>query len=104
MTRQPGGTMTAPSEPALHGRTALITGGNSGIGLATARLFVRRGGRVVITGRDRTTLDAATDSLGEAARGVQADVRRMPAIDRPIGEAKAFLDHLDLLFVNAGAG
>jgi NAD(P)-dependent dehydrogenase (short-subunit alcohol dehydrogenase family) len=92
------------SEPTLHGRTALVTGGNSGIGLATARLFVQRGGRVLITGRDRTTLDAAVDELGEAATAVQADVQSLPDIDRTVDAAKACFDHLDLLFVNAGAG
>jgi NAD(P)-dependent dehydrogenase (short-subunit alcohol dehydrogenase family) len=90
--------------PSWEGRTALVTGGNSGIGLATARLFVARGGRVVITGRDASTLDAAVAELGEAARGVQVDVTDLADIDRAIDEAKAFLTRLDLLFVNAGEG
>jgi len=85
-------------------KTALITGGNSGIGLATARLFVARGGRVVITGRDRSTLDAAVAELGEAARGVPADMANLDEIDNTIDEAKSFLTRLDLLFVNAGQG
>ena len=49
----------------LQGKTALITGGNSGIGLATARVFVAEGARVVITGRNKTTLDAAAKELGK---------------------------------------
>jgi NAD(P)-dependent dehydrogenase (short-subunit alcohol dehydrogenase family) len=58
----------------LQGKTALITGGNSGIGLATARLFVAEGARVAITGRDKTTLDAALKQLGGEQLAFQADV------------------------------
>ncbi len=57
----------------LDGRRALITGGNSGIGLATAQLFVKQGARVAITGRNRDTLDAALTLLGNGARAYQAD-------------------------------
>jgi len=83
-------------------KTALITGGNSGIGLATARLFVERGGRVVITGRDPGTLEAALGELGKAARAVRVDVGHISDIERAVAEAKSFLGHIDLLFVNAG--
>jgi NAD(P)-dependent dehydrogenase (short-subunit alcohol dehydrogenase family) len=58
----------------LTGKRALITGGNSGIGLATARLFVAEGARVAITGRDQKTLDEAVAELGSNARGYRADV------------------------------
>ena len=58
----------------LKGQTALITGGNSGIGLATARLFVAAGARVAITGRNNTTLDAAAKELGQNALTFRADV------------------------------
>jgi NAD(P)-dependent dehydrogenase (short-subunit alcohol dehydrogenase family) len=58
----------------LAGKKALITGGNSGIGLATARLFVAEGAQVAITGRDQTTLDQATAELGSSARSYRADV------------------------------
>ena len=58
----------------LTGKKALITGGNSGIGLATARLFVAEGARVAITGRDQKTLDEAIAELGPSALGYRADV------------------------------
>ena len=58
----------------LTGKKALITGGNSGIGLATARLFIAEGAEVAITGRDQKTLDEAVAELGPNARGYRADV------------------------------
>ena len=58
----------------LAGKKALITGGNSGIGLATARLFIAEGAEVAITGRDQTTLDDAVNELGSKAHGYRADV------------------------------
>jgi NAD(P)-dependent dehydrogenase (short-subunit alcohol dehydrogenase family) len=58
----------------LTGKKALITGGNSGIGLATARLFIAEGAQVAITGRDQKTLDEAVAELGPHARGYRADI------------------------------
>ena len=58
----------------LQGKTALITGGNSGIGLATARVSVAEGARVAITGRNKTTLDAAAKELGKNLLAFQADI------------------------------
>jgi NAD(P)-dependent dehydrogenase (short-subunit alcohol dehydrogenase family) len=86
----------------LAGKNALITGGNSGIGLATARLFIAEGARVAITGRDQKTLDEAVAELGSRARGYRADVtiaedrkQLFLAIARDFGK-------LDIVFANAG--
>jgi NAD(P)-dependent dehydrogenase (short-subunit alcohol dehydrogenase family) len=86
----------------LDGKTAVITGGNSGIGLATAREFVAQGARVLITGRDEETLAQAVAELGEAGSGVRADVGKMADIDRIVDAAREALGHVDVLFVNAG--
>jgi NAD(P)-dependent dehydrogenase (short-subunit alcohol dehydrogenase family) len=86
----------------LAGKKALITGGNSGIGLATARLFVAEGAEVAITGRDQKTLDEAVAELGPSARGYRADVT--VAEDRKnlfAALAKDF-SKLDIVFANAG--
>ncbi|HET6764141.1 MAG TPA: SDR family oxidoreductase [Longimicrobiaceae bacterium] len=88
----------------LEGKTAVITGGNSGIGLATAQEFVEQGARVLITGRDQATLDSAVAGLGDAARAVRADVGRMGELELVAAAARDFLGHVDVLFVNAGIG
>ena len=67
----------------LTGKKALITGGNSGIGLATARLFITEGAQVAITGRDQKTLDEAVAELGPNARGVS-----LPCLLGQVGDAK----------------
>jgi NAD(P)-dependent dehydrogenase (short-subunit alcohol dehydrogenase family) len=86
----------------LAGKKALITGGNSGIGLATARLFIAEGAKVAITGRDQKTLDEAVAELGPNARGYRADVtiaedrkQLFAALARDFGK-------LDIVFANAG--
>lgn len=86
----------------LHGKKVLITGGNSGIGLATARIFVQEGAQVAITGRDQKTLDEARAMLGSKARGYRADVTN-PAARKGLFEqlAKDF-GKLDVVFANAG--
>ncbi|MEK6289833.1 MAG: glucose 1-dehydrogenase [Paraburkholderia tropica] len=86
----------------LKNKTALITGGTSGIGLATAKLFVREGARVAVTGRDSSRFEALRRELGDEALIVAADVRSpadMRAASRHIGET---FGGLDILFANAG--
>jgi NAD(P)-dependent dehydrogenase (short-subunit alcohol dehydrogenase family) len=86
----------------LKNKTAIITGGNSGIGLATARLFVQEGARIAIIGRNQATLDAAAAELGANALALQADVADVAATERAINRAAEHLGGLDILFANAG--
>src|SRR5258708_35830575 len=88
----------------LANRTALITGGNSGIGLATARLFVAEGARIAITGRNQKTLRAAAAELGEGPLAIQADVTDVDAIVRAVAAAAEKFGKLDIVFANAGIG
>ncbi|HEX4367970.1 MAG TPA: SDR family NAD(P)-dependent oxidoreductase, partial [Rhodopila sp.] len=86
----------------LNGKTALITGGNSGIGLATAKIFVENGAKVAITGRDQTTLDEAVASLGPNAMAFRADIMDAAANEAAITAAGEALGHLDIVVANAG--
>jgi len=86
----------------LKDKVALITGGTSGIGLATAKLFVEEGAEVIITGRSQTALDQATREIGSGAMGVQGDVSRMDDLDRLYEEIAKRFGHLDVVFANAG--
>jgi NAD(P)-dependent dehydrogenase (short-subunit alcohol dehydrogenase family) len=86
----------------LKGKKALITGGNSGIGLATARLFVAEGAEVAITGRDQKTLDEAIAELGPNARGYRADVTVTDDRKRLFADLAKDFGKLDIVFANAG--
>ena len=86
----------------LTGKKALITGGNSGIGLATARLFVAEGAEVAITGRDQKTLDEAVAELGSKARGYRADVTVAEDRKKLFTELAKDFGKLDIVFANAG--
>src|SRR6201984_771401 len=86
----------------LTGKKALITGGNSGIGLATARLFIAEGAAVAITGRDQKTLDEAVAELGPNARGYRADVTVPEDRKRLFSDLARDFGKLDIIFVNAG--
>ena len=88
----------------LDGKVAVVTGGNSGIGLATAKRFVAEGARVVITGRRQASLDAAVKEIGGKVTGVQGDVSKLPDIDRLYAAVKEKHGHIDVLFANAGIG
>jgi NAD(P)-dependent dehydrogenase (short-subunit alcohol dehydrogenase family) len=86
----------------LEGKTALVTGGNSGIGLATAKRFQEEGARVAISGRSKKTLDDAVKSLGNGLLAVQADVAKLSDLDKLFAEVSQKLGKIDVLFVNAG--
>ena len=86
----------------LANKTALITGGNSGIGLATARLFVAEGARVAITGRNQATLEAAAKELGPNALAIVADATDIAATEAAIKQAVEKFGKLDIVFANAG--
>lgn len=86
----------------LDGKVALITGGNSGIGLATAKLFIEEGAKVVITGRNQTTLNEAIAELGENALAVQADAADPASGEKAVAAAVEKFGQLDIVFANAG--
>jgi NAD(P)-dependent dehydrogenase (short-subunit alcohol dehydrogenase family) len=99
-----GGSVNKEGIMKLRGKKALITGGNSGIGLATARLFVAEGAEVAITGRDQKTLDEAVAELGPKARGYRADVTVADDRKRLFAELARDFGKLDIVFANAGIG
>ncbi len=84
----------------LSGKTAVITGGNSGIGYATAKKFKAQGAEVIITGRSEERVRVAAKELG--VKGIVADVSDLSALDNLVGQVKTGFGQLDILFVNAG--
>jgi NAD(P)-dependent dehydrogenase (short-subunit alcohol dehydrogenase family) len=86
----------------LEGKIALITGGNSGIGLATAKQFVNQGAYVFITGRRDPELAAAVNEIGKNVTGVQGDVSNLGDLDRLFAQIKREKGRLDIVFANAG--
>jgi len=86
----------------LEGRIALITGGNSGIGLATAKQFVNEGAYVFITGRRERELAAAVKEIGRYVTGVQGDVSNLGDLDRLFAQINREKGKLDIVFANAG--
>jgi NAD(P)-dependent dehydrogenase (short-subunit alcohol dehydrogenase family) len=88
----------------LEGKIALVTGGTTGIGLATAKRFVVEGAKVVITGRRKEVLNVAVKEIGSSATGVQADASSLADLDRLYAEIKQQYGRIDILFANAGGG
>src|ERR1700692_1273886 len=86
----------------LDGKVAVVTGGNSGIGLATAKRLQEEGARVAISGRNKKTLDEAVKTIGNGVVAVQADVANFADIDKFYTEVSEKLGKIDVLFVNAG--
>ncbi|MEG9433670.1 SDR family oxidoreductase [Terriglobus sp. ADX1] len=88
----------------LEGKIALVTGGNSGIGLATAKRFVDEGAYVYITGRRQASLDEAVKTIGKNVTAVQGDVSNLADLDRLFAQIKSEKGKLDIVFANAGGG
>ena len=88
----------------LQGKVAIVTGGNSGIGLATAQRFVAEGAYVFITGRRQSELDAAVKQIGKNVTGVQGDVSNLADLDRLYAVVKQQKGRIDIVFANAGGG
>jgi NAD(P)-dependent dehydrogenase (short-subunit alcohol dehydrogenase family) len=88
----------------LEGRTAIITGANSGIGLATAKRFAQEGALVFMTGRRQAELDIAVQAVGHNARGVQGDISSLADLDRLYEAVRREAGVIDVMFANAGGG
>ncbi|HTL09842.1 MAG TPA: SDR family oxidoreductase, partial [Chitinophagaceae bacterium] len=88
----------------LQGKIALITGANSGIGLATAKRFVEEGAFVYITGRRQEQLDQAVEIIGRNVAAIRGDVSRLQDIDNIYAVIQSKHNHLDIVFANAGLG
>jgi NAD(P)-dependent dehydrogenase (short-subunit alcohol dehydrogenase family) len=88
----------------LSGKVAVITGGNSGIGLAAAKRFVEDGARVFITGRRQEELDKAVAAIGSGVTALQGDISNLADLDRIFDAVKEQAGRIDVLFANAGLG
>jgi NAD(P)-dependent dehydrogenase (short-subunit alcohol dehydrogenase family) len=86
----------------LEGKTAVVTGGNSGIGLATAKRFLDEGARVAISGRNQRTLDEAVKTLGDGVLAVRADTAKLGETEKFLTKVVQKFGKIDVLFVNAG--
>src|ERR1700730_14189650 len=88
----------------LQGKVAVITGGTTGIGFAAAKLFVKEGAFVFITGRRKKELDEAVKAIGGNVTGVQGDVSQLVDLDRLYETVEAEGQRIDVVFANAGVG
>ncbi|HWS61390.1 MAG TPA: SDR family oxidoreductase [Steroidobacteraceae bacterium] len=87
-----------------HGKIALITGGTSGLGLATAQRLAVEGARVIVTGRRQAALEAAVEQIGHSATGIRGDISNAADLDRLYSTVEKQVGRLDILFANAGGG
>ena len=88
----------------FEGKVAMVTGGNSGIGLAAAKAFAREGAQVAVTGRDEGTLKNAEKEIGRGALAIRADAARIADLDAAMAKVRDQFNRIDALFVNAGIG
>jgi NAD(P)-dependent dehydrogenase (short-subunit alcohol dehydrogenase family) len=88
----------------FEGKVVVVTGGNSGIGLATAKLFHDEGAKVAISGRDQKTLDEAVKTIGAGTLAVKADVSKLADIDKFYAQVSTKFGKIDAIFANAGVG
>jgi NAD(P)-dependent dehydrogenase (short-subunit alcohol dehydrogenase family) len=88
----------------FKGKVAVVTGGNSGIGLGTAKAYAREGASVAITGRDEKTLQAAAKEIGPGTLAIRSDAGKISDIESAIAKIRDKFGRIDALFVNAGAG
>lgn len=88
----------------LENKVAIITGGSSGIGLATAKAFYREGAKLVITGRDNNKLSLAAESIGDNILRIQSDASKLRDIDSMLKTVVKTHQHIDVLFLNVGSG
>jgi NAD(P)-dependent dehydrogenase (short-subunit alcohol dehydrogenase family) len=86
----------------LEGKIAVVTGGNSGIGLATAKLLRQEGAKVAISGRDQTTLDTAAKEIGEGTLTIRSDISKLEDLDALFMKVQKVFGKIDILFANAG--
>jgi NAD(P)-dependent dehydrogenase (short-subunit alcohol dehydrogenase family) len=86
----------------LENKVAVITGGNSGIGFATAKLFIAEGAKVIITGRKQASVEKAVEELGDQAKGIVSDTGSMKDINKLQAQVAAIHPNIDILFLNAG--
>ena len=86
----------------LEGKTAVVTGGNSGIGLATAKLLRQEGARVAISGRDQTALETAAKEIGEGTLTIRSDISKLEDLDALFSKVQKVFGKIDILFANAG--
>jgi len=92
------------SRQRFQGKVAVVTGGNSGIGLGVAKAYAREGAQVAITGRDETTLASAANEIGPGTLAIKTDVTKIFEIEKGMAEIRDKYGRIDALFVNAGVG